>query len=43
MATHIEAPANYLGLEQVASLSISETLQAIFQIVGAIPADALHA
>ena len=40
LATHVEALANYLGLEQVASLSLSELLQAIFQIVGTIPADA---
>jgi len=40
LASYVEAIADYLGLQQVASLSLSESLQAILQIIGTIPADA---
>ena len=39
LATYVEALANYLGLQQVASLSLPEWIQALLKIVGTIPAD----
>jgi hypothetical protein len=40
LASYVEAIADYLGLQQVASVSLSESLQSILRIIGTIPADA---
>jgi very-short-patch-repair endonuclease len=40
LASYVEAIGDYLGLQQVASLSLSESLQAILQIIATIPAHA---
>jgi Protein of unknown function (DUF4011)/AAA domain len=40
LASYTEVIADYLGMQQVASLSLSESLQAILHIIGTIPADA---
>ena len=40
LASYVEAITDYLGLQQVASLSLSDSLQAILLIIGTIPADA---
>ena len=39
LASYVEVIADYLGLQKVASLSLSESLRAILQIIGTIPAD----